>query len=97
MRVILLIPFLLVVCASTKPYAEVALDYPFTFSTDYWVHQDRSWQCEPPGVVAEAGLETKNGWKAALYHESTLLCGSWNKRPEIYENGVRVSKEWGGW
>ena len=46
-------------CASVKPVATVELMYAFPFSSDYWVHQDRPWSCEPPQFRLEAGLQTK--------------------------------------
>jgi hypothetical protein len=82
-------------CAS-KPYAEAEVKYAFPFSSDYWVHQDRSWACEPPQIDLEVGLEWRNGWSVAAYHESFLLCGSFNNKPEIYENGLLLKKKWGG-
>ncbi len=94
MKIISLISILLAGCAS-DPYFEVDLLYPFPFSTDYWVHPDQSWQCEPTVFMAEAGIE-KNGWNIALHHESTVLCGSYNNKPEIYRNGIKVGKRWGG-
>ena len=89
--------FLLAGCAGAKPYLEVGLSYSFPFSTDHWVHPDRSWQCEPPRVDAEVGLEWHSGISAGLYHESMLLCGSFNDKPEIFQNGARLSGRWGGW
>jgi len=88
---------LLTGCASVKPTASVELMYALPFSADYWVHQDRSWTCEPPQFRLEAGGEHKSGWEAGFYHESFLLCGSLNRKPEIYENGIYLKKNWGGW
>ena len=79
-----------------KLYVEAALTYSFPFSTDIWVHQDAPWQCEPPGFDLELGIEWDSGVAIALYHESMLLCGTWNSKPEVFENGVRISKRWGG-
>jgi len=83
-------------CA-VKPVASIELNYAFPFSTDYWQHSDRSWQCEQPQFRGEIGLETKKKFEAGLYHESMVLCGQWNQRPEMFENGVYVKKSWGGW
>ena len=96
MRPLILLIVLLSGCANTEPYVEVALNYSFPFSTDYWQHSDRSWQCSQPQFSGVLGLEWKNGVSAGLYHESMLLCGTWNRRPEIYENGIFLKKKWGG-
>ena len=92
------IPLILLLsgCAA-QPYAEVELKYAFPFSTDHWQHSDRSWQCEQPQISLDWGAEWKNGLSVGLYHESMLLCGSFNRRPEIYENGITVKKKWGGY
>ena len=91
----LLATFSLIGCAGS-PYAELELKYAFPFSSDYWVHQDRSWTCEPPQIDLELGLEWTNDWAVGVYHESFLLCGTWNSKPEIFENGFIVKKKWGG-
>ena len=92
----LILPLFLSGCAAWQPYAELGMEYPIPISTDYWVHPDRSWQCEPPNVHGEVGVENKDGWQVGLVHLSTLLCGSWNHKPEIYRNGIKVTKKWGG-
>jgi len=84
-------------CTGMKPYAEIQFNYALPFSTDYWQHSDRSWQCEQPQFRGEYGLETKNGWGMGVYHESMLLCGTFNTKPEIYENGILIQKRWGGY
>jgi len=84
-------------CASVKPTASVELNYAFPFSTDYWQHSDRTWQCEQPQFRLELGLETKNRIEFGAYHESMVLCGQMNGKPEIYENGIYLKKNWGGW
>ena len=93
----LILLLLLSGCASVKPVASVELMYALPFSTDYWVHPDRTWNCEPPQARLEVGLETKTGWQAGVYHESFVLCGTFNKKPEIFENGLYIKKSWGGW
>ena len=93
---IMLAAIILSGCA-VKPTASVQLNYAFPFSSDYWIHSDRSWQCEQPQFRGEVGLETKGGWEAGVYHESMVLCGTLNTKPEIFENGVYVKKSWGGW
>ena len=87
----------LVGCASVKPVASAQLGYALPFSSDYWVHQDRSWTCEPPQFRGELGLQTRSGWEAGVYHESFVLCGTFNKKAEIFENGLYIKKSWGGW
>lgn len=84
-------------CGSWKPYAAAAFIYPIEDETDYWISPERTWQCKPPWFDAEVGVEHKRRVKIGLYHESTVLCGTINSKPEIYMNGVRISKEWGGW
>ena len=83
-------------CA-VKPTASVQLNYAFPFSTDYWQHSDGSWQCEQPQFGGEAGIVSKKGWETGVYHESMVLCGTNNRKPELFENGVYVKKSWGGW
>ncbi len=84
-------------CETVKPVGSLQLNYAFPFSTDYWQHSDRTWQCEQPQFRADFGGQTKGGWEAGVYHESMVLCGSYNDKPEIFENGVYVKKSWGGW
>jgi hypothetical protein len=80
-----------------KLYAEVGVKYAFPFSSDYWVHQDRSWTCdEPYQFEGELGYEFNNGWRGGLYHESFIACGSFNSKPEIFENGLVIRKKFGG-
>ena len=93
---IMLATIILSGCA-VKPVASVQANYAFPFSRDYWVDSERSWQCEQPQFRGEVGLQTKKGFEAGLYHESMILCGTWNEKPEIFENGVYVKKSWGGW
>ena len=88
---------LLTGCASVKPTATVQLNYALPFSTDYWQHSDRSWQCEQPQFRFEMGGEWENGLSIGGYHESMVVCGSWNRKPEVFENGLYVKKRWGGW
>lgn len=83
-------------CETIKPKASIELNYAFPFLTDYWQHSDRSWQCEQPQFRLELGIETKTHWEVGVYHESMVICGGHNNRPEIYENGAYVKKTWGG-
>ena len=82
---------------SVKPIATVQLNYAFPFSVDYWVDSRNSWQCEQPQFRGELGLQTKSKWEFGVYHESMVLCGTWNKKPEIFENGAYIKKSWGGY
>ena len=93
----LIVLLLLSGCASVKPVMHVELMYAIPISTDYWIHQDQSWTCEPPQARVEFGLQTKNGWEGGAYHESFVLCGTFNTKPEIFENGFYIKKSWGGW
>jgi hypothetical protein len=95
LKELIILSILLSGCAGTEPYFEIGLSYPFEFSTDYWVHPDRSWQCDAPWFDAEAGIENK-GYSIGIYHYSTVRCGGHNGKPEIYWNGIRGSKRWGG-
>ena len=92
-----LLILLLVGCASVKPTASVELNYALPFSSDYWQHSDRSWQCEQPQLRVEVGGEHKSGWEMGAYHESMVLCGTFNTKPELFENGIYLKKNWGGW
>lgn len=94
---IVLLSVFLTGCADVKPYIEIGLSTEISRSTDYWIHSDRSWQCEPPQFDGEIGLEHKSGISLGLHHESMVLCGSWNHKPEIYGNSIRLSGRWGGY
>ena len=96
MRALILV-LLLTGCETVKPVGSVQLNYAFPFSTDHWQHSDRSWQCEQPQLRGEFGGVTETGWEGGVYHESMVLCGSYNHKAEIFENGVYVKKTWGGW
>ena len=98
MKIVLIgLASLMVGCSVVQPYYEVGLTAPISKSTDYWVHPDRSWQCDPPWFDFEAGAEWKNNIRLGVYHYSTVLCGGWNGKPEIYWNGLRLSYSGGGW
>ena len=97
---IIIIALLLGGCVSlpdVKGVGSVELNYAFPFSTDYWQHSDRSWQCEQPQFRGELGLQTKKKVEFGVYHESMVLCGTLNTKPEIFENGLYIKKQWGGW
>lgn len=94
---VILLSVLLMGCTTLKPVGSIEIGYAFPFSTDYWQHSDRSWQCEQPQLRGEIGLETKNKFGFGFYHESMILCGTFNTKPEIFENGFYVKKRWGGW
>ena len=86
--------------AGWRYYGEAYLQAPFTGKnyTDYWVHPDRSWACEPPWTrITPAGLEHRSGWRFGLTHTSALLCGNGDNKPEIYWNGIEAGYQWGGW
>ena len=79
-----------------KPYLELGLSMQLKKSTDYWIQSNRSWQCEDPGVQVAAGLEHRNGFRLFIHHESFLLCGTFNHKPEIYSNSIRFAWKFGG-
>ena len=88
---------LLVSCGKNlKPYADVGIVYAFPFSSDYWVHSDRSWQCEQPEFLGEFGLVSDTGFHVAFHHYSMVMCGTWNDKPEIYNNGLKFGWRFGG-
>ena len=66
--------------------------------SDYWVHNDRSWQCSKNVKFnGEVGLEFENDWSVGLHHQSWVLCGDpFNKRPEVDSNDIRITKKFGG-
>ncbi len=84
----------LVGCGST-PYVDVSLGYQF--QEDYWLDNDRSWQCSKnlqfhltPGLMFDWG-------RIELHHQSWLLCGGpFNHRPEVDTNDIRITTTWGG-
>lgn len=85
-------------CASVEPYATVGLGYQIEGQTDYWLKTDRSWQCDHnPKAIIEAGVELPNNWKIAYNHQSWVRCGRpFNRRPEVYQDDIRILKTWGG-
>ena len=96
-KTIILLGLLLVGCETVKPVASIELNYAFPFSVDYWQSSERTWQCEQPQFRLEVGGQHKSGLEAGVYHESMVLCGQWNRKPEIFENGVYVKYGVGGW
>ena len=85
-------------CASS-PYAEVGLGWQVDGQTDYWLQQDRDWQCSHgPLVEAEIGLEMEGNWKVGYHHQSWLMCGGpfGDGKPEVYQDDIRITKKFGG-
>ena len=80
-----------------KPYADIGVVYAFPFSSDYWIHSDRSWQCEQPEFVGEFGMESDTGFHFGFHHYSMVMCGTWNDKPEIYNNGFKMGWRFGGY
>ena len=81
-----------------KPFARLELGDHSDKYSDWWVDRERPDMCsKPPEFNLELGLEHKSGFYGYIYHESDLLCGSWNTDPEIDENGWRLGYQWGGW
>ena len=97
MKYLILLSLLFSGCGTVKPVASVELNYAFPFSVDHWQSSERPWQCEQPQFRLEVGGETKKQLGFGVYHESMVLCGQWNHKPEIFENGIYIKKEWGGW
>ena len=95
MKYVLLL--LLAGCSSFKPYANAGITYALPFSSDHWINSEQPWQCEQPEFTAEVGAEHKSGVRIGVSHYSMVLCGSWNHKPEVYNNGIKISGDWGGW
>ena len=79
------------VCPSLPPQPTTAAPQP-----DWFLHSNRSWVCDPPKVLFEGGWEHRNGWEWGGYHWSSFLCGGWNSKPELYENGLYLGYTFGG-
>ena len=83
-------------CASS-PYAELSLGYQIDGMTDHWLQTERSWQCSKNVQFnGEIGLEFENDWTVGYHHQSWLLCGTINERPEVHTDDIRITKKWGG-
>lgn len=81
-----------------KPYVALELGDHWDKHSDWWVDRERPDMCsEPPEFVLQIGAEHKSGFYGYIYHESDVLCGSWNSKPEIDENGYRLGYKWGGY
>ena len=85
-------------CASDniKPKLSVKVVYPIDSVNDWYLQADRDWNCEPPKALFEAGWEHRNGWEWGAYHWSSVLCGNWSNKAELYENGLYLGYAWGG-
>ncbi len=97
MRLLVFIFLLLGGCAHVKPTASVAVTYTAPHATHYTLQSERAWQCAQPQFRGEVGGITKSKFAFGLYHESMVLCGTGNGKPELYENGVYLRQQWGGW
>ena len=95
-----LLPLVLLLwgCAGWKPYAEIGVGYQLNGETDYWLQQERSWQCsKDPEFLGELGIESSSSWKVAVEHESWVRCGGpFNSDPEVDSNRIKISKKFGG-
>ncbi len=81
-----------------KPYLRVELRDHSDKHSDWWVDRVRPDMCsKPPEGNFEIGFEHRSGVYGYIYHESDLLCGTWNSEPEIDENGWGIGYQWGGW
>jgi hypothetical protein len=97
-RLFPLVILLLSGCAGWKPYAEFGVGYQIEDQTDYWIQQERNWQCSrDPEFIGEIGAESPNRWSVSLEHESWVRCGGpFNRDPEVYSNRIKISKKFGG-
>lgn len=86
---------LLLLLAGCTPYARLGLGYQLDEYTDYWQQTERDWQCDSPSFHGEIGLRNRH-YGIALAHDSWLLCGSFNNRPESYANRIEVWAEISG-
>ena len=96
-RIIIIGLVLLTGCSHVQPMASFELNAAIPYLSDELLSPERSYQCEQPQLRLEIGASTYNGWQAGVYHESMLLCGGNNDKPELYSNGVYVRKTWSGW
>lgn len=84
-------------CGST-PYAEIGVAYQLEGMTDYWLQGERTWQCDKgPKAEIEIGVELEGNWQVGYHHQSWYACGKpFNKRPEVYQDDIRITKKFGG-
>ena len=81
--------------ADWTPYMELGMSWKIEKSTDYWIQSARSWQCRDPGAQISVGFEARH-IRVFLHHESFWLCGTFNHKPEVYANSLRIVWKWGG-
>ena len=79
-----------------KPYLETGLAVQWDHRSDWFLHRDRDWTCDPPRFNGRVGVEWPQGWRVSLNHYSSVLCGTHNDKPEIYSNEFEVSYKFGG-
>ncbi len=79
-----------------KPYGYFYLQEPL--EADYWLHPDRSWQCNPPWVTLGVGAEHRSGVRIGVHHLSTVPCGGpFNNKAEVHYSSIAIGGDWGGW
>jgi hypothetical protein len=79
------------------PYIELGVAYRIDEQSDWYQRSERGWQCDTPFEFHfEVGQEFSNNYKISLHHESQIACGSFNSKPELYKNDIRLMKKWGG-
>lgn len=97
MKVAILASVLLFSGCASGTYVEMAVGYRLDDLSDWYLQSERGWQCSQPWVFdAEVGHEFANNVRLGLYHESQIVCGSFNHKPELYSAKIRLSKKWGG-
>ena len=99
MTVFLVIVFILSGCTSgpPRPYLELGLGYQIDGNSDWYLRTERDWTCNT-GETAhiELGVEFDHDLTLGYHHQSHLSCGTWNSRPELYQDEIILTKKWGG-
>lgn len=63
--------------------------------SDWYVRTGREWQCED-NWQAHVGVHAEWGqWTASFNHQSWLFCGTFNSKPELYQNDIRLTRTFG--
>lgn len=95
-----LLPLLLLLsgCASLDPhpYLEVGVGYMIDERSDWFLQSYRSWTCDKETFHVELGAEFARQWKLGWHHQSHISCGTWNDRPELYQEEIILTKKFGG-
>jgi len=83
-------------CAHIEPHWELGIGWQDNKNTDYWLQNERSWQCDTNlSFDGELGVKTKTKYPVRLYydHRSWVACGvfQFDDREEVYDNSIRLS------